>query len=161
MAEIDERIAGVYEPYHMSIARELERIREEWGVALLLDLHSMPPLPKPDPEERAVDFVIGDRFTRSCASDLSAIALDTLGRLGRRVEHNRPYSGGYILDRFGRPAKDIHAMQVEICRSTYLDAKLDLPGPRLSGVALVLTTMIGEIGRALVSGHGGLAEASE
>ena len=30
---------------------------------------------------------------------------------------NRPYSGGYVLDRHGAPERGIHALQVEVCRA--------------------------------------------
>jgi N-formylglutamate amidohydrolase len=34
---------------------------------------------------------------------------------------NRPYAGGYITEHYGRPARDVHAVQIEINRGLYLD----------------------------------------
>ncbi len=43
-AELDARIAQIHSPYHARIAALLDELRERWGAALLIDLHSMPPL---------------------------------------------------------------------------------------------------------------------
>ena len=43
--ELAARIAGVHEPYHAAISTLLEDVRARWGAVLLIDLHSMPPLP--------------------------------------------------------------------------------------------------------------------
>ena len=51
-------------------------------------------------------------------------------------------SGGYVLDRHGAPRRGIHAMQLEICRSTYLDAQMREAGPRFMGVARLLGQMV-------------------
>ena len=98
-AELERRIEHIHRPYHTRLGGALESLRDHWGGAVLLDLHSMPPLASRYPGEEAAEFVVGDRFGRSCDPALSAYALACLARAGRRVAHNRPYSGGYILDR--------------------------------------------------------------
>lgn len=153
-AELDHRIETVHRPYHQALGQSLERLRDHWGAALLLDLHSMPPLRRRHLDERTAEFVIGDRFGSSCDSRLVASAMNFLGGEGRAVAHNRPYSGGYVLDRHGAPKRGIHAMQIEVCRSTYLDARLDSPSARLpaisrllSGLVCRLASQVAEIGR--------------
>ncbi len=136
--ELEARLAGVHRPYHTALAASLERLRDQWGAALLVDLHSMPPLGPKRGADAAPDFVIGDRFGVSCAGHLSAAALDQLAGTGRAVAHNRPYAGGYVLDRHGNPTRGLHALQVEVCRSTYLDARLSVPGAGFAAVARVL-----------------------
>ena len=141
-SELDSWIAGIYHPYHAALSHELERLRDRWGTALLIDLHSMPPLKSGGPGEPAAEFVVGDRFGSSCGDGLAAAALTFLSAAERRVAHNRPYSGGYVLDRHGAPRRGIHAMQLEICRSTYLDAQMREAGPRFMGVARLLGQMV-------------------
>jgi N-formylglutamate amidohydrolase len=34
---------------------------------------------------------------------------------------NRPYAGGYITEHYGRPPRDVHAVQIEINRGLYLN----------------------------------------
>src|SRR5690606_16073345 len=113
---------------HAALSAALESLRDRWGAALLLDLHSMPPLGPKSGANPAPDFVVGDRFGASCDRALAAAAFDHLAAHHRRAAHNRPYAGGFVLDRHGAPGRGIHAMQVELCRTTYLDAELRQPG---------------------------------
>lgn len=144
-AELDARIAGIHRPYHAKLASALETLRDRWGAALLIDLHSMPPLRPRFPGDRTAEFVLGDRFGASCDPALAAQGLGYFARVERRTAHNRPYAGGYILDRHGAPARGIHAIQVEICRSSYLDARLAEPSARMSTVARLLIGLVREL----------------
>ena len=158
--DLQARLDEVHRPYHALLAQELERLRDLWGAALLLDLHSMPPLGPKKGAQAAPDFVIGDRFGTSCAGQFSAAALDHFARSGRLVAHNRPYAGGYVLDRHGSPARGIHALQVEVCRSAYLDARLDQPGPGLASVARALAGLVRRLAGELTAWRG-LDQAAE
>ncbi|WP_241557426.1 N-formylglutamate amidohydrolase [Croceibacterium ferulae] len=131
--EVEERLARVHRPYHQALGSALARMRAQWGTVLLLDLHSMPPL-SPRGLSDAADCVIGDRFGASCAPELAAVAIEQLARCGRRPAHNRPYAGGYVLDRHGAPVRHIQAVQLELCRTAYLDSRLQDAGPGLPRV---------------------------
>lgn len=131
-SEMDARIESIHQPYHDMLAMCLRHIRSRWGSALLIDMHSMPPLARRIPSEPAQQFVVGDRFGGTCDGILCAAAFDEFARWNLRAAHNRPYAGGYVLDRHAAPTQGLHAMQIEICRSTYLDARMT--EPNLSGV---------------------------
>lgn len=141
--ELAARIAGVHQPYHDALCQALERIRSRWGKAILLDLHSMPPIPS-RPGFQAPEFVVGDRFGASCHGGLVASTFTFLSEQGRHVAHNRPYSGGYVLQRHAAPRSGIHAMQLEIDRSVYLDARLEQPG---HGFAATVRLLVGLVRR--------------
>lgn len=141
-AELDARIAGVHVPYHGALAETLEDLRDRWGAVLLIDLHSMPPLPARPAGERPGEFVIGDRFGASCSHRLVSAAFGWFERNGRMAVHNRPYAGGYVLDRHAAPARGIHALQIEVCRSSYLDARFAEPSGRFAGVARSLAALV-------------------
>ena len=158
--DLEARLAQVHQPYHSTLAHTLEVLRDRWGAALLIDLHSMPPLGRKSGADAAPDFVVGDRFGASCAGYLSAAALQHFAEVGRSVAHNRPYAGGYVLDRHGAPSRGIHAMQIEVCRSVYLDGRLSEPGPGLPAVARVLAALIRRLAGELAAGPG-LAQAAE
>ena len=158
--ELASRIEQVHQPYHAALSEGLEQLRDRWGAALLIDLHSMPPLGPKRGHDAAADFVVGDRFGASCDGVLSAAALDHFSIAGRRAAHNRPYAGGYVLDRHGATARGLQAMQVEICRSTYLDAQLREPGPGLAAVARVLAGLVRRMAEELAVGRS-LPQAAE
>jgi len=151
--ELAARVEQVHAPYHSALADSLEALRDRWSAALLIDLHSMPPLGPKRGAHGSPDFVIGDRFGASCDAALSAAALDHFARAGRRAAHNRPYAGGYVLDRHAAPGRGLHALQVEMCRSAYLDTRLNEPGPELASVARLLAGLVRRLADELASGR--------
>lgn len=146
-SDLDARIGQVHGPYHRALEEALEFARDRWGAALLIDLHSMPPLKPAHPQDRVAQFVVGDRFGASADDRLVACTLRELAREKVTVAHNRPYAGGYVLDRHADVRTGLHAIQVEICRSLYLcDDFLDTT----EGVAVVAATL-SRLVRALAS----------
>ena len=137
--EVEARIAQVHAPYHAALAQRLAEIRARWGVALLVDLHSMPPL-QAQPGQTSAEIVIGDRFGASCHGAVIAATFAHFARCGRAVAHNRPYAGGYVLDRHAAPRRGIHALQVEIDRTCYLDAQMRTPS---AGVDVLVEQLAG------------------
>jgi N-formylglutamate amidohydrolase len=119
------RIERVHRPYHTRLAEALEATRRRHGVALLVDVHSMPPLrPTPGFEDAPPRVVIGDRFGRSAIDRLTDLCADVVRRQQIPVAINAPYSGNHILERHGRPAASVHAIQIEFDRTLYLEGDL-------------------------------------
>lgn len=152
MDELEQRIAQIHAPYHACLSDALTRLRERWGAALLLDLHSMPPLGFRS-GQGAPEFVIGDRFGATCHGTLVGSSFGYFSEMRRAAAHNRPYAGGYVLERHGRPANGVYAMQLEIDRSSYLDARLAEPGKGfaamvhlLGGLVRRLAAQVAELG---------------
>ncbi len=139
--DLAARIAGVHQPYHAALATLLEGVRGRWGAALLIDLHSMPPLPA-RAGEPAAEFVVGDRFGAACDGALVAEAFAMLGQARRLAAHNRPYAGGYVLERHARRHAGVHCLQLEIDRRTYLDAALAEPGPGLEATVDLVSALV-------------------
>ena len=146
-AELDRRIAEVHQPYHTALERQLRHIRSIWGAALLIDLHSMPPLPQRESGAPVPVMVVGDRFGAACHHALASCALGFFAGEGVEAAHNRPYSGGYVLDRHGDPSSGIHAMQIEVCRSLYLDDDFAQLTSGASAIAALLTQLVMALGR--------------
>jgi len=140
-AELTARIKGIHEPYHACLSRELQDLRERWGAALLIDLHSMPPI-KPRAGIGAPEFVVGDRFGTACHGRLVAASFSHFNECRRLAAHNRPYAGGYVLERHADPRAGINAMQIEIDRSVYLDSDLAQLGNGFEGTVEVLSRLI-------------------
>ena len=146
-SELDARIESIHRPYHRMLAQTLEDIRDRWGAALLLDFHSMPPLKRRHLGDRPAEIVLGDRFGSTCDAMLLSAAFRYLGHVGRPAAHNRPYAGGYVLDRHAAPTRGIHALQVEVCRSLYLDSKFEQPTARMGALAKQLAGLVRELAR--------------
>lgn len=140
-AELEERTRAIHAPYHQTLAAALQALCKRWGAALLIDLHSMPPLPA-RPGVGAPQVVVGDRFGASCGGNLVAAAFAQLAEAGRDAAHNRPYAGGYVLERHGDPRGGIHALQLEIDRSRYLDPSLSEPGGGLPAIVEDLCILV-------------------
>ncbi len=140
-AELTGRIESIHRPYHQCLAAALADLRDRWGAALLIDLHSMPPLGwrggQPAPE-----FVLGDRFGASCHGALVASSFAYFGEQRRTAAHNRPYAGGHVLERHADPDRAIHALQLEIDRSSYLDSRLSEPGAGFAAMAQLLAGLV-------------------
>lgn len=139
--DLVDRIDQIHTPYHQCLSDSLVQLRSRWGAALLIDLHSMPPLGLrdglPPPE-----FVLGDRFGTTCHGALVASCFGYFAQQRRTAAHNRPYAGGYVLERHAAPTGGIHAVQLEIDRSRYLDARLAEPGGGFAAMVDILTGLV-------------------
>ena len=122
------RIDTLYKPYHQALRRQMALTHVQFGYACLIDCHSMPSrvLQNIKPNQRP-DIILGDRYGTSCDQSLTSAAKSILTHLGFKVEMNRPYAGGFITQHYGRPIKGLHALQIEIDRSLYMDEETLLP----------------------------------
>lgn len=137
--DIAARIHADHRPYHLALAEALAAARARFGVAVLLDVHSMPPL---GPAGTAPRLVIGDRFGRSAAARFGARVEAVGQRHGIATAANTPYAGGHILERHGDPRRGVHALQLEFDRAFYLDSDLDEPGPGAPAAIALLRAII-------------------
>jgi N-formylglutamate amidohydrolase len=141
-AEVARRVAAVHRPYHAALQEALEEARRRFGIAVLLDCHSMPP--RADPVADAM-VVLGDRHGTSSAPELMDAAERAVRAAGYSVARNVPYAGGYITAQHGRPGGGVHAIQLELDRSLYLGPDLRSPGPGFASSA----ALVAAVARAL------------
>jgi N-formylglutamate amidohydrolase len=123
LSEAVERIEGIYKPYHATLKRLLVETQMRFGTAVLIDCHSMPAGIRIGETGMRPDFIVGDRFGVSASRDLSEKAIELLLSMGYRVAHNRPYAGGFITEHYGRPARNFHALQIEVNRGLYMNER--------------------------------------
>ncbi len=121
VAEGLDRIERYYKPYHRTLRSLVEETRRTFGAAVVVDCHSMPSSRVTRENRRRPDFVLGDRYGTSCLSILTNVAQETLQRLGYSVARNKPYAGGHITETYGNPMAGVHALQIEVNRSLYMD----------------------------------------
>ena len=99
--EADARLTQLYRPYHAALAELMEETHSRFGVAVVVDCHSMPSaLSVPD-------IVLGDRYGASAAPALTARAEAAFAREGFSVARNAPYAGGYTTVLHGKVACDV------------------------------------------------------
>ncbi|MDZ3830980.1 MAG: N-formylglutamate amidohydrolase [Sphingopyxis sp.] len=146
-AELAWRLEGVHRPYHIALEDELDVARRRHGHAVLIDLHSMPPIPAGQPGHGA-RIVVGDCFGESCDDWLTELVVGMATSLDVAVTRNQPYAGGHIVRRHGRPARQVHAVQIEIDRTLYLTPDRLPDVARTAWLARWFATLVGEAGQA-------------
>ena len=163
LEEAEARIRDVHVPYHATLESLMERARDAYGMAVLYDCHSMPSealRAAPRVRGRCPEIVLGDRFGASASHSLMDQTQRAFERAGFVVARNAPFAGGYITQRYGRPSRAMHAIQIEIDRGLYLDRKLLEPLPVFGEVRERLSQVAGElveIALRAASGEGGRA----
>ena len=122
-AEAMSRIEFVYKPYHECLRRLVAATQARFGVAALIDCHSMPASVRVGDSGMRPDFIVGDRFGASASVTMTEAAIGILTSLGYTVAHNKPYAGGFITEHYGRPARGLHALQIEVNRGLYMNER--------------------------------------
>jgi len=113
--EASRRLDFLYRPYHAALAGLVEETLARFGMAVVVDCHSMPSaLSVPD-------IVLGDRFGATAPPALTGWAEQGFGDAGFTLARNTPYAGGYTTNLYGRSAEGCHALQIEINRALYLN----------------------------------------
>ncbi len=115
------RIEEIYKPYHAALRRLIARTHARFGFSILIDCHSMPGNIRVSGSDVRPDIIIGDRYGTSASAELSRAAISFLAERGFSALRNKPYAGGFITEHYGRPARGLHALQIEINRALYMD----------------------------------------
>ena len=164
VGEAIRRIEGLYKPYHRILRRLLRRASARFGVAVLVDCHSMPSASaghNGSGDKPRTDFVLGDRYGTSCQASLVDMVEYELRRRGYVVQRNKPYAGGFITERYGQPGAGCHALQIEVNRSLYMDEADLSRGPRFTELAQALSAVAATLATALCNGLPGRSAAAE
>lgn len=143
--ELKRRIDSVHRPFHAALGNALAAARQRFGAAILLDCHSMPPRPQGESK-----VIFGDRHGRTIAPHLLEAALAATRTLGYAAACNDPYAGGHVIERHGNPDQRIHALQIEIDRSAYLDPTLKEPGPGFDAVSRLIAAVTEALNSAVI-----------
>lgn len=119
--EAQQRITEAYLPYHARLSTMLKETRQRFGIAVLVDCHSMPHAALDTMHEERADIIIGDLHGGACNGWISDMIADIFASEGFSVGRNSPFAGGYITRHYGCPADNIHAIQIEVDRAIYMD----------------------------------------
>jgi N-formylglutamate deformylase len=115
VSEAEERLANLYRPYHAALARLVNETFARFGMAIVVDCHSMPSGPA------VPAIVLGDCYGSSIAPSLLREAERGFEANGFSTARNAPYAGGYTTHLYARRDAGVHAVQIEVNRALYLD----------------------------------------
>lgn len=150
-ADAEARVRDCWEPFHTALRDAIDATRARFGTCLLIDCHSMPGTSLAP--RTPADFVLGDAHGTACAPRATRLVERTLVDLGYSVRRNDPYAGGFITRHYGRPREAVHALQIEICRTLYMDEsrierskRFDQLRRDMTGFIATLSAQIGAAG---------------
>ncbi|WP_105428598.1 N-formylglutamate amidohydrolase [Neorhizobium sp. T6_25] len=159
--EAMSRIETIYKPYHACLRKLIARTHARFGLAILIDCHSMPGNIRLSGSDVRPDFIIGDRYGTSASAELSRAAMQFLDGMGFSAVRNKPYAGGFITEHYGRPVRGLHALQIEINRALYVDEMTLARRPEFPMVAAALSTFMRQMANFVVDFAGDSALAAE
>ena len=120
-AERLRRRATYWQPYHDALAAELARLKATYGYALLWDAHSIRSEIPWLFEGRLPDLSIGTASGTSADAAITDAVMQACARHpGLSSVANGRFKGGFITRHYGQPAQNVHAIQLEMCQSLYM-----------------------------------------
>ena len=124
-AEIERRVQAYWQPYHQTLAAELDRLKAAHGHAVLFDCHSIKSELPWLFDGTLPHMNLGTVGASSCATALRQALVSVLAAQ-TRYDHvvDERFQGGYITRHYGRPADGLHAVQLEMCWRAYMDETL-------------------------------------
>jgi N-formylglutamate deformylase len=120
--EIGLRLERYWRPYHDALNDEVQRLRDVHGKALIWEGHSIRSRVPFLFEGRLPDLNLGTAGGASCRPATQARIEIILGAQRRYswISNGR-FKGGYITRRYGQPAEEVEAVQLELAQCNYMD----------------------------------------
>jgi N-formylglutamate deformylase len=119
--EIQRRLDRYFSPYHEQIQRTLDAILYKFGVALLWDCHSIRQSVPTIQQAKFPDLILGSADGASASNRIIDKAIEGLRDRGYSFQHNHPFKGGYITRHYGKPDRNVNALQLEMSKVNYMD----------------------------------------
>lgn len=120
-AEIERRRQMYHAPYHALLERELARVAQVHGFAILYDCHSIRSRIPFLFDGVLPDFNIGTNSGQTCDPAVERLVQDhCAAAYGFTSVLNGRFKGGWTTRHYGRPAAGWHAIQMELAQSTYM-----------------------------------------
>ena len=118
--EIEERRLAFHQPYHAAIKAAITRALDRHGVAILYDCHSIRSHIPYLFEGELPALNIGSNSGASCSPALEVLVLTPCTESVFSSVLNGRFKGGWTTRHYGKPAENIHAIQMEIAQRTYM-----------------------------------------
>lgn len=141
-AEIADRRERCWRPYHDALAAAIDAAVARHGHALLWDAHSISSVVPRLFEGTLPDLNMGTASGEACGEAVSAAAFAVCQASPFSTVLNGRFKGGYITRRYGQPARGVHAIQMELAKSTHLDGDNRVDQVRAAALRPVLRAAI-------------------
>jgi N-formylglutamate deformylase len=112
-----------HQPYHLALAAEIARVKTLHGFALVLDCHSIRNHIPYLFEGTLPDLNIGTDNGKTCAPTVEKIVADICKSSPFSSVLNGRFRGGWTTRYYGQPHNRVHAIQMEIVQSAYLETE--------------------------------------
>lgn len=125
--EIAERRMAVWQPYHDKLEAEIARLKAKHGIAGLWDGHSIRSVLPRFFEGKLPDLNLGTANGKSCDEQMAQTVLQiaqSAKQDGFTSILNGRFTGGYITRHYGNPSRNVHAIQLEMTQSAYMQEEL-------------------------------------
>ena len=119
--DIKQRVETYWRPYHNKLTEVIAELKETHGYALLYDAHSIASRVPNLFKGKLPDLNLGTANAESCASEIGYAIAEVIRSGDFSSTINGRFVGGYITRYYGKPKKNVHAVQMEIAQSTYMD----------------------------------------
>ena len=146
--EADQRIREHWYPYHHTLDTLIGDTMRQFGEAIMVDCHSMPHEALENvvhPKGTRPDIVLGDRFGAAASQSVVERIEAAFASAGLTVIRNAPFAGAYSAQRYGRPSRGQHVVQVEIDRSLYMDEQAIRPNANFKAFQKLIETVLTDI----------------
>ncbi|SIO72110.1 N-formylglutamate deformylase [Burkholderia sp. GAS332] len=120
-AEKKRRVDAHWQPYHAALSTELGRLRELHPNVLLWEAHSIASVLPRLFDAKLPDLNLGTQDGRTASPQVQAAVEAAAADSAYTWVANGRFKGGYITRHFGDPEHGIHAIQLEMCQSTYMN----------------------------------------
>jgi N-formylglutamate deformylase len=120
-AERQRRVTAYWQPYHDTLRAELQRLRALHANVLLWEAHSIASVLPRLFDNKLPDLNIGTQDGRTVATQVQQSAERAAAASAYTWVANGRFKGGYITRHFGVPYDGVHAIQLEMCQSIYMN----------------------------------------
>lgn len=120
-AEVKSRLETYHSAYHNALAQELNRVKQQHGVAILYDCHSIRSNIPFLFEGTLLDFNVGTANGKTCSPIIESVVYGICQSASPYSSVlNGRFKGGWTTRHYGQPQDNIHAIQMELAQSTHL-----------------------------------------
>ena len=120
--EIERRRLDFHAPYHAAIEREITRLKTIHKNVVLYDCHSIRSRVPFLFEDVLPDFNIGTNGGETCSPQLEKLTVKICAKAREFTSvTNGRFKGGWTTRHYGTPKAGVHAIQMELAQSLYMD----------------------------------------